>query len=465
MTRTDSQNPYAGRRVHFIGVGGAGMSGLARVLIDRGAVVTGSDAKPNEQTDELARRGAQIAFQQRGELLDSQTSLVVRTAAVRDDNPEFELSQRLQIPSVKYAQLLGSVMADRFGVAVAGTHGKSTTTAMICFALTECGVDPSFVVGGHVPQLGGGSRSGRGEHFVAEACEFDRSFLHLHPRVAIINNIEPEHLDCYGSMNAILQAFADFARLVPADGLVLARHDDTNVRQALQHVDRPVQTFGFDDDADWSVDLTEIIRGCHGGRVRFRGDSVASLLPAIPGKHNLLNATCALATCVACGVDAGRAANAIGRFTGVDRRMTEVGHFNGAIVVDDYGHHPTEVRVTLDALRQKYQPQRLICVFQPHQYSRTRLLMDEFATSFRDADETIIPEIYAVRDTPEDKAAVSSDLLVSRIVASGSRATHLRTFPDVIRNLRSNARSGDVIVTMGAGNVYEIARQLVADGK
>lgn len=459
-TTTQGSSSYFGRHVHFIGIGGAGMSGLARVLLDAGAIVTGSDSKPNEQTDELIARGAKITFQQRGELIGSDTALVVRTAAVRDDNPEFEFATSLRIPTMKYAQLLGEVMAQRFGVAVAGTHGKSTTTAMLCYALLRCGCDPSFVVGGHVKQLGGGSRSGHGPHFVAEACEYDRSFHQLRPRVAILNNVEAEHLDCYGTLDALLESFANFAKLVPAAGLVIARGDDANIQRILPSLGRPTQTFGIGETFDWSITPTQIVGGCHHGDVRFGGERVATLRPAIPGRHNLLNATCALAAAHACGADLERAADAIGQFTGVDRRMTELGQYNGAIVVDDYGHHPTEVRVTLTALREKYQPRRLICVFQPHQHSRTKLLLDEFASSFESADETIVPEIYAVRDSAADKAAVNSGVLVDRINRHGSRAVHVSTFPDVVERLRRTIRSGDVVVTMGAGNVYEIARQL-----
>ena len=453
------------RHVHFIGIGGSGMSGLARVLLDAGDVVTGSDAKQNDQTDELLRRGAKISFRQRGELIGSDTTLVVRTAAVRDDNPEYELAIRLGIPTRKYAELLGEVMRDRFGVAVGGTHGKSTTTAMLCHALVRCGADPSFVVGGHVKQLGGGSRSGRGPHFVAEACEYDRSFHQLRPRVVIVNNVEAEHLDCYDSLDAIIDSFRTFARLVPTDGLVIGRGDDVNVRRVFDGLDRPIQTFGIGEAFDWNVTPGDVVGGCHHGEVRFNGRVIATLRPSIPGQHNLLNATCALAAAHACDVDLTRAAAAIGEFTGVDRRMTEVGQYNGAILVDDYGHHPTEVRVTLSALRQKYQPKRLICVFQPHQHSRTRLLLDEFATSFVDADETIVPEIYSVRDSNQDKAAVSSQLLVDRINASGAndssiRAVHVSTFPDVIERLKKTIGRGDVIVTMGAGNVNEISKTL-----
>jgi UDP-N-acetylmuramate--alanine ligase len=331
---------------------------------------------------------------------------------------------------------------------------------MLCYALLRCGTDPSFVVGGHVKQLGGGSRSGHGPHFVAEACEYDRSFHQLRPKIAILNNIEAEHLDCYGTLDALLESFREFVQLVPKDGLVIGRGDDLHVTKILSSIDRATQTFGIGDGFDWSIRPTQVVGGCHHGDIDFRGDRVAVIRPGIPGVHNLLNATCALAAAHVCNADLAKAADAIGQFTGVERRMTELGQYNGAILVDDYGHHPTEVRVTLAALREKYQPKRLICVFQPHQHSRTRLLLDEFASSFESADETIIPEIYAVRDSAADKAAVNSGILVDRINRHGSKAVHVSTFPDVVERLRKNISSGDVVVTMGAGNVYEIARQL-----
>lgn len=290
-----SNAAFQGEHVHFVGIGGSGMSGLARVLIDAGAVVTGSDRVPNAQTDDLIARGANVSFQQRGELIGGDTRLIVRTAAVRDENPEMELAGRLGVPTLKYAELLGRVMGERFGVAVAGTHGKSTTSAMLCYALVQCGLDPSFVVGGNVRQLGGGSRSGRGAHFVAEACEFDRSFHQLRPRVAILNNIEAEHLDCYGTLDAVIDAFRDFALLTPADtGLIIARGDDANVARAVDGIGRRVETFGFDTDDDWRIVPTDVVRGCHGGTIFYCGEEVATLRPGIPGRHNLLNATCAL---------------------------------------------------------------------------------------------------------------------------------------------------------------------------
>jgi UDP-N-acetylmuramate--alanine ligase len=457
-SRNSNASKFAGKRVHFIGIGGCGMCGLARMLLDAGAVVSGSEPQPGPQTFALTQRGVKISRGQLGELLDASVDLVIRTAAVHDNNTEFLAARRLNLRCIKYAQLLGEVMAERLGVAVAGTHGKSTTTAMISHALIACGADPSFVVGGTAPQLGGGSRSGAGPVFVAEACEFDRSFHHLRPRIAIITNIEEDHLDCYRDIDEIVESFATFGRLVPAGGLIISNAFDAHARQALSRCSAPIEWVG---DVDgWEVWPTGIFNGCHVGHVRFKGKPVATLRLSVPGEHNLFNATMALAACRACGIDVAAAAEAISSFTGVDRRMTEMGQCNGATVVDDYGHHPTEIRATLQALRERYAPRRLWCVFQPHQHSRTRFLLEDFARSFHAADETIVPDIYFVRDSEAERQRVSSTDLVERIVADGSRARHVPHFADIVVLLRREAAAGDLIVTMGAGNVWEIGKEL-----
>ncbi len=462
-SRTASR--FAGKRVHFVGIGGCGMSGLARMLLDDGAVVTGSEPKLNPQTFALVNGGAKISRDQVGELLGSDTDLVVRTAAVPDTNREWTAGRLLGIPGMKYAELLGHVMAERFGVAIAGTHGKSTTTAMVAYALLRCGADPSFVVGGTVPQLGGGSRSGAGDAFVAEACEFDRSFHHLRPRVAVLLNIEEDHLDCYHDLDEIVASFHQFAALVPDGGRILANGQDEHVARALTGLPHPVETVGLDGDLTWSTKPLGLNGGCYHGEVSHAGRPVAELVLAVPGRHNLFNATMAVAACAAYGVSPDRAAEALRTFTGVDRRMTEVGRVNaapdGAIVVDDYGHHPTEIRATLAALRERYAPRRLFCVFQPHQHSRTRFLLEDFAASFAAADETIVPDIYFVRDSDAERQRVSSTDLVGRIEQAGQKAVHLSDFADIVRHLRLQAKPGDLIVTMGAGNVWEIGRDLV----
>ena len=457
-----SASRFAGRRVHFIGIGGCGMSGLARMLLDAGAIVSGSEPKPNQQTFELTSRGVKISRDQLGECLTNETDLVVRTAAVPDSNLEYRAALKRGIETIKYAELLGQVMAERFGVAVAGTHGKSTTTAMISYALVECGIDPSFVVGGTVPQLGGGSRSGNGSAFVAEACEYDRSFHHLRPKVALITNIEEDHLDCYRDIFEIVESFRAFVSLVPRDGLIIAAGGDARVAQAVRDAQAKVETVSLDPGTTWSTCPGPLENGCPTGVVCRGGKPVATLKLAVAGIHNLMNATMALAACAACGLDPSRAAEALGRFTGVDRRMSVIGHFNGATVVDDYGHHPTEIRATLAALRERYNPKRVICVFQPHQHSRTRFLLEDFALSFAAADETIVPDIYFVRDSEAERHRVSSGDLVERINRNGQHSLHLPEFEQIVQHLRNNVRDGDLVVTMGAGNVWEIGRDLVS---
>ena len=453
---------FAGRRVHFIGIGGSGMSGLARMLLDAGAIVSGSEPNPNPQTFELTRRGATISRNQIGELLDPKMDLVVRTAAIADTNTEYQAAKAYGLRQIKYAELLGQVMQERFGVAVAGTHGKSTTSAMISYALLQCGADPSFVIGGTVPQLGGGSRSGAGRSFIAEACEYDHSFHNLFPKVAIITNIEEDHLDCYSGIDDIVASFRTFVRLVPADGLIIANGLDSRVGQAIGGLATRVEFVALDREANWSTRVAGIENGCYRGHILRDHKPAGTLKLSVAGEHNLFNATCAVAACAACGVDPAHAAEAISGFTGVDRRMTEMGRVNGAIVVDDYGHHPTELRATLKALRERYQPKRLLCVFQPHQHSRTRFLLDDFAVSFIAADETIVPDIYFVRDSEAERGRVNAADLVDRVTANGQRAIHLPEFASIVDHLRRTAREGDLIVTMGAGNVWEIGRDLVA---
>jgi UDP-N-acetylmuramate--alanine ligase len=448
------------------------MNGLARMLLDSGASISGSERELNLQTVELAQLGANISQFQNGELLTADIDLVVRTAAVRDDNPEFIEARRLGLKTIKYAELLGQVMQERLGVAVAGTHGKSTTTAMISYALLQCGADPSFVVGGTAPQLGGrGSRSGAGRAFVAEACEFDRSFHNLRPRVAIVTNIEEDHLDCYKGIDDIVESFREFARLVPRDGLILANGQDDGTRRAVHGLAAPVEWVTLQPDqadaaplnrhGEWCTHITGDNAGRYCGKVLHDGRVVADLALSIAGRHNLFNATMAVAACRACGVDPAAAAAAIGLFRGVDRRMTEVGTFAGATVVDDYGHHPTEIRATLSALRERYSPRRLLCVFQPHQHSRTRFLLDDFAASFGQADETIVLEIYFVRDSEDERARVSAEHLVEKVRAQGRSAVHLPDFAQIVEYLRGHARPGDLIVTMGAGDVWKIGKDLV----
>lgn len=463
--RTDSRvivSRFTGKRVHFIGIGGCGMSGLARILQDAGAIITGTDVKSSPSTFELSERGAKISYHQDGGMINPKTDLVVRTAAIPDDNPEFVRAVEDHVPTLKYAQLLGEVMRERFGIAVSGTHGKTTTTSMTAWALLQNQMDPSFVIGGVVKQLGGSSRSGAGEAFVVEACEFDRSFHNYFPKVAIITNIERDHLDCYKKgIDEIIESFSVFAKRTDKEGLIVANGQDKNVRKALEGIETEVQWIGFDDPKlDWSVTSTGLENGCHTGKVYRKGVLVAHLKLTVPGNHNLFNALAAIAVCAIIGVDPQKSADALTRFSGADRRMELLGEVNGAKIVDDYGHHPTEIQTTLRALREKYSPARLICVFQPHQFSRTRTLLDDFGNCFSDADEVLIPDIYAARDSEADKKSVSVSDMVNLINRSRPKAIYMPTLGQIIAHLREKAQPGELIAVMGAGNVCEVGHAL-----
>ncbi len=465
---------FLGRHIHFIGVGGSGMSGLARMLLDSGAIVSGSDSRESESTRALRVAGARIGPQD-GSLIDTAVELVVRTAAVPDDNLEFQRATVMGLPHVKYAQLLGQVMAERYGIAVCGTHGKTTTTSMIAMALRAANLDPSYVIGATVPQLGGSSYSGRGDLFVVEACEFDRSFHQLHPRVAVITNIEADHLDCYpGGLSEIIDSFHTFIERLGPDGVIVANSADDNVRRAVTgapcHIHwiepaaiTPIRHPRRRAPGAWYMKNVRLEGGC-GQADLMQGDQfVASLGLSVPGLHNLSNAAMALAACAACNASVAASAAGMSQFRGADRRSMEIGQSNGAMIVDDYGHHPTEIAATLAAMRAKYAPRRLICVFQPHQASRTRLLLEQFATCFADADELVLPEIYYVRDSAEDRERVKASMLADRVRETGMHVTHLPSLGEVLNHLRQRIGSGDLVVLMGAGNIGEIGAALVGN--
>jgi UDP-N-acetylmuramate--alanine ligase len=473
---------FTGKRVHFIGIAGSGMSGLARILLDAGARVSGTETKPSFTTIRLQQHGARITYEQDGSMLSAGIDLVVRTAAVKDSNPEFVRATELSLPHVKYAQLLGEVMGERVGVAVAGTHGKSTTTAMTAYILTRLGMDPSWVVGGTVPQLGGSSHSGAGAAFVAEACEYDRSFHNLRPTHAIVTNIDADHLDVYGSLDEIIESFRVFGSLVPAGdsvsgrGRIITLAGDDAVAKALHDLDVAMDLVGFSDTRGgkglplgaekrrWTIEQKPEQGGLPRAEVTIiEPDSrrnIVRLELSVPGRHNLLNGTMAVAAAVALGADPAAAALALTGFTGVDRRMQVLGTHKGATIVDDYGHHPTEVRATLEALRRRFAPKRLYCVFQPHQASRTRLLFEEFAAAFTDADEVVLADIYYVRDSDEDRRNVTSGALADAIRRNGTNARHVGAFSACAAYVSERVGEGDLVVTMGAGPICEVAQEL-----
>jgi len=451
----------AGRRIHLVGVGGCGMYGAARILMHSGARISGSDQKDFAGAGTLVGGGAKVCIGHQSGLVDETIELVVRSAAVPDSNPEVVTARALGIPVINYAELLGMLTRTRKGVAIAGTHGKSTTTAMVAHILRHAGLEPSFIVGAQSSQLGGSSGVGAGPHFVVEACEFARSFLHLRPHSAAILNIEADHLDCYRDLEEIEESFASFAGNVAAGGLLVVNHEDQRTKRVARRANCTVHTCGFGPGAHWRATNVRVRQGCHSFVLRREGRPLATCSLRVAGMHNVSNALAAAALAAHAGAEPERIAEALGTFAGVQRRMTLRGTGRGVTVIDDYAHHPTEIRATLAAIRSRYLPKRLWAVFQPHQASRTRLLMEEFVTAFKDADFVIIPDIYSVRDTDADRAAVTSAAMVTRICSAGRAAHYLPSLAEVCDHLERSVAEGDVVVTMGAGDVWQVADGLV----
>ena len=440
---------------HFVGIGGVGMSGAARIVLSRGIAVSGSDLGRSAATEELALRGARIFQGHSAANVPAETTRVVITAAVDESNPEVCEARRRNLPMVKYATLLGELMRDRFGIAVAGCHGKSTTSAMAAFLLDRGGYEPSFVVGGGIPDLGGNSRAGEGEPFVAEACEHFRSFHNLYPHIAVVTNIEEDHLDYYRDIDEIIGSFGVFMSHVPPEGLVIINGEDANCARAVRAARCRVETFGRGPGMDWRAVNIRVEDGRWQFDVLRREALFGRFELFVPGLHNVMDALAAIAVAVALDMPVAAIQSALPEFHGVQRRMQWLSC--GPIsVMDDYAHHPTEIRATLAALRALHPARRIVAVFQPHQYSRTRILRDGFAHAFADADEVLLPGIYAARDSEDDRRAVSAADLADDIRAAGTAARAFDSFDDTLLALRS-VQAPAVVLTMGAGDVFKIA--------
>ncbi|MGA2322619.1 MAG: UDP-N-acetylmuramate--L-alanine ligase [Sedimentisphaerales bacterium] len=463
---TNGFNGLAGKRFHFIGVGGIGMSGLAMLLLKHKAIVTGSDQNPGETIDRLCQFGADIKIGHKEHNLDPQADAVVISAAIKEENPELKLARREGIRVYKYAEMLGKVFQFYQGIAISGTHGKSTTSGWLAYVLKLAGLEPNFVVGAVVTQLAGSSGIGSGQHFVAEACEYDRSFLNLKPQIAVILNIEADHLDYYKDEAEIVEAFRDFALGTKTGGVIIANGEDKNTKQILldsrlRGNDRKVETFGFGKENNFYADNIVEKDGLYSFDVYHNKELLGSTHISVPGRHNVANALAVIASAVNAGIAAKDILRLLPGFTGVDRRLMLKAKINGVTILDDYAHHPTEIRASLKAIKEHYQPKRLWCVFQPHQYSRTRFLLADFAESFKLADITIVPEIYFVRDSQQSKKEVNAQVLVDKIRAKGSQALFIDGFDAICDYLTKQVRTGDVVVTMGAGDVWKVADEYI----
>jgi UDP-N-acetylmuramate--alanine ligase len=449
----------AGVRFHFIGAGGIGMSGLAQLLMKNEAIVAGSDQMPSEVVDDLCRAGADIKPGHRAENLSTETDAVVISAAIKDDNPELKEARERGYKVYKYADMLGELMDRYEGIAISGTHGKSTTSGWLIHLLKQAGMDANFIVGAKINQLESSSGVADSKYFVAEACEYDRSFLNLKPKIACILNIEQDHLDYYKNENEIVEAFSKFTLGTKSGGTVIANGQDANVANILRRLGKNLQyeTFGLEKNCNFYAENIALNDGLYAFDVYYNNQLLGATRISLPGKHNIMNALAVIAMAIKIGLEPERALQLLPGFTGIDRRLMLKGQFNGITVLDDYAHHPTEIKASLAAIRQKYQLKHIWCVFQPHQYSRTRFLLDDFAESFKLADITILPEIYFVRDSQETTKEVNSQILVEKMQAYGTNATFIESFDEICDYLKRNVSPGELVVTMGAGDIWKVA--------
>ena len=452
----------AGRPVHLAGVGGSAMSGLARILVQRGFTVTGTDPSPDDAARaRLETLGVEVVRRQDGSAIPLRAQLLVASAALAHDHPELAAARARGLPIVKYAEVLGALFNAGEGLAVAGTHGKTTTTAMAVSALRAAGADPGFVVGGLVPQLGASASAGGSAAFVAEACEYDRSFLNLRPKRAIITNIDDDHLDVYGDLAGVRRAFAEFAALIAPDGALVFCADDPALAEiAAARGGRSISYSATGARADFEARHVRV----EGERTLFDvfvGGSIRlSTAVRIPGRHNVANALAALAATADMGFPVEALAAGIAEFRGAARRFQLVGEAGGAAFVDDYGHHPTEIRAVLAGARERYPGRRIVAVFQPHQIARTRLLFGELADAFGGADLVVLTDIYAARDASASPDARSAGPLAEAI--RGPAVIHAASLDDAVGAVLAELAPGDVVLTIGAGDVHKVGTAALA---
>jgi UDP-N-acetylmuramate--alanine ligase len=454
------------RPIHLTGVAGSGMNGLAVILRSLGFIVRGTDPRADSVRARLEALDIRVFQEQDGSRVAEDTSLMVISQAISQSHQEVIAARALGIPVITYPKCVGALMAERLGAAVAGTHGKTTVTSMIVSILRAAGIDPGFVIGGFIPKLGAGSAAGSGNIFVAEACEFNRSFLELSPKVAVITNIEADHLDVYKDLEEIKTAFHDFAlRVQEQDGVLIVSASCPNTPSAIRGLKLPIRTFGLNTQGVESADYLarNIVEDTTGSRfdLFFQDAGFSRFSLKLFGSHNIANAAAATAACVELGVSADIAADCLSTFEGARRRFEIVGEKKGITVVDDYAHHPTAVRLLIKAARTRFSGRRIVIAFQPHQYSRTRAMLGEFALSLSGADEVVIPNIYFARDTEEDVRLLRPEALSEAISALGTPAVYIGDLTSTASYLIETLKEGDVLILAGAGDIGSIAGTII----
>jgi UDP-N-acetylmuramate--alanine ligase len=456
------------QRIHFVGIGGIGMSGIAEVLLNLGYQISGSDLRNSAVTQRLAALGASI-FEGHAAANIAGADVLVTSSAISVDNPEVAEARRLHVPVIQRAEMLAELMRLKYGIAIAGMHGKTTTASMVAAVLAAGGLDPTVVVGGRVDAMGSNARLGKSQYLVAEADESDRSFLKLSPILSVVTNIDREHMDCYRDMRDVRRTFLEFMERVPFYGVVVGCNDDVVLRRLLPRVHRRVTTYGTTRGSDFLIRIgspqvgSSLAAGEHSPLVRFqvtyKEKDLGEFTLHVPGTHNVLNATAAIAVGTALDIPADQIRSALDGFRGVDRRFQLKGKAAGVSVIDDYGHHPTEIRATLSAARQ-CGFRRVHVIFQPHRFTRTRDLMDEFTTAFADADTVCLLDIYPASEKPIE--GITAEALASRIAGAGKLGVaYAPSFSDAVARVAALAQPGDMVLTLGAGSVSHLGGMIL----
>jgi len=444
------------KRIHFVGIGGSGMSGIAEVLLNLGYQISGSDLKETEATRRLSDLGAKISYLHQRENI-SNAQVVVVSTAISKDNPEVLAALEQKVPVIPRAEMLAELARLKYTIAIAGTHGKTTTTSLVATILSAADFDPTMVVGGRLHGLDTGAKLGYGEFLVAEADESDGSFLKLSPTIAIVTNIDNDHLDHYGSVEELEKTFLEFANKVPFYGWAILCLDDPGVRKILPFIDRKYYTYALNSDADfiarniiyqdWEIEFDAYFQNKKLGQVKLH----------LPGKHNISNALAAIACTVNLDIDFSVISRALSEFKGIERRLQIKGEKNGITVIDDYGHHPREIEATLGAIRQRWTKSRLIVIFQPHRYTRTKILADEFGRAFTQADLIRLMEIYPAGEKPIP--GVSAKLIYDALEKNGKNVTMFAS--EQVNKLVKELKPGDIVLTLGAGDVWKLGEKLL----
>lgn len=447
-------------KIHFVGIGGIGMSGIAEVLLNLGYKVSGSDLRESDTTERLRGLGGEICIGHAAENLTN-VDVVVTSTAVQSDNPEVIEAKHRMVPVIPRAEMLAELMRMKYGIAIAGTHGKTTTTSMVATVLTHAGIDPTIVIGGKLNTLGSNAKLGQGKFLVAEADESDGSFLTLSPTIAVVTNIDADHLDFYtGGLEQIKDTFVSFINKVPFYGLAVLCQEDRNINEIIPRIKKRFMTYGLSSQADLRATHVKLDGFQTSFTAHYKGYRLGEISFNMPGAHNVLNALACTAVALELDVPFDKIQEGFAQFGGVGRRFTVKGEKNGIMVVDDYGHHPAEIRATLGAARNGWPERRLVVAFQPHRYSRTKELFNEFVTCFYDADVLVLTDIYAASEQPIP--GVTAERLAEETRRHGQRdVTYIADRNDLPDHLAGIVKEGDIVITLGAGNIWQAGEELV----